>query len=51
MPQSVLEIDELLRPVIDKLVGTSPQAAVSLASEGATFVDQPLKGAAKLHLC
>ena len=31
MPRSIFEIDELLRPVIDELVGTSPRTAVSFA--------------------
>jgi len=31
MPRSIFEIDELLRPVVDELVETSPRAALSLA--------------------
>ena len=31
MPHPIIEIDELLRLVIDELIGTSPRTAVSFA--------------------
>jgi len=50
MPQSILEIDELLRLVVDELVETSLQAAVSLALTCRSLEEPTLSSLWRQHL-